>query len=306
MSSIRRDLEKRAQQAILKNIVKNYKQQRSDWFKEPGLRKTLLFASFFKTGNAVLIAAIIVITGFLSLILLPFMFTPLAGVIAAIGGGLLLLLVEAIFLYRSVNDESAHAEAVAGMFEDKVNFEPASITDKLLNDKVSKALEYWSLIDDTLSKVPKGVLRDRLSKTAGEATHWLQAVYNLAERVDKFQQNSVIGRDLKSVPELIRDYERKLAKESSSQVREQLERTIADQKRQLKTLENLEDNMEKAAYQLDSTISSLGTIYSQLLLVGNKDEEGSRVSRLQAEISEQVQQLEDLTEAMDEVYERSI
>src|SRR5690606_20575005 len=108
--------------------------------------------------------------------------------------------------------------------------------DKVLNDKLNKALEYWSLIDETIAKVPQGVLRDRLTKTVSEATHWLQAVYNLAERVDKFQQNSVIDRDLKSVPESIQDYERKLAKERSSQVRDQLERTIADKKRQLQTL----------------------------------------------------------------------
>jgi hypothetical protein len=63
--------------------------------------------------------------------------------------------------------------------------------------------------------------------------------------------------------------------------------------------------MENADLQLDSTISSLGTIYSQLLLVDSKDEEGSRISRLQEEISEQVYQLEDLTEAMDDVYRRS-
>ena len=84
-----------------------------------------------------------------------------------------------------------------------------------------------------------------------------------------------------------------------------LERTIADKERQLRTLENLQNSMEKADYQLDSTISSLGTIYSQLLLVGNKDEEGGRISRLQEEISEQVYRLEDLTEAMDEVYQDS-
>ena len=63
--------------------------------------------------------------------------------------------------------------------------------------------------------------------------------------------------------------------------------------------------MEKADYQLDSTISALGTIYSQLLLVGNKDEEGSRINRLQEEISEQVYRLEDLAAAMDEVYQDS-
>jgi hypothetical protein len=63
--------------------------------------------------------------------------------------------------------------------------------------------------------------------------------------------------------------------------------------------------MDRASYQLDSTISALGTIYSQLLLVGSKDEAGNRVNRLQDEISEQVQRLEDLSEVMDEVYQGS-
>jgi len=63
--------------------------------------------------------------------------------------------------------------------------------------------------------------------------------------------------------------------------------------------------MDKAAYQLDSTISALGTIYSQLLLVDTKEEQGNRINRLQEEISDQVYQLEDLAEAMDEVYQTS-
>ena len=38
-------------------------------------------------------------------------------------------------------------------------------------------------------------------------------------------------------------------------------------------------------------------------LLVSKDEEGNRINRLQEEVTEQVHQLEDLTEAMDEVYQ---
>jgi hypothetical protein len=146
-------------------------------------------------------------------------------------------------------------------------------------------------------------MRDRFERTIREVTHWLQAVYDLAARVDKFQINQVIKQDLQRVPTDIRNLEKRLSQENSPEVRRQLERTIADKQRQLQTLQNLEDNMQKAGYQLDSTISALGTIYSQMLLVGSKDEEGNRVNRLQDEISEQVQRLEDLSEVMDEVYQ---
>ena len=305
--SIRRDLEKRAQKAILKSIVENYKKQRDDWLQEPPIRKAIFVFSLFRTANALLIAAIILITGFITLLLFPLLGLTGLGwlLVGGLGGLFSLIFAEVIFFYLSFRNEEAHAAAVAELLKPQINFNPNDIEDETLNIKLEKALEYWSLIDDTISKVPKGVLRDRFTRTAQEVTHWLQAVYNLADRVDKFRQNKVIERDLKSVPATIHDYEKKLKREDNPEVRRQLERTIADKKRQLQTLENLQGNMEKASYQLDSTISSLGTIYSQILLVGSKDEESGQMRRFQEEISEQVHQLEDLTEAMDEVYQTS-
>jgi len=305
MPSIRRELEQRAQQAVLKAIIENYKKERDNWLREPPIRRAILTYSLFRTQNALIIAAIILLTGCISLALLSPLGVLAGLVVGSLTGLAMLVLAEILFLYLSFKDEKLHAQAVAELLEAEVDFEPAKIRDKELAVKVDKALEYWALIDDTVEKAPEGVLRDRLEETTKEATHWLQAVYNLAERVDKFRKNEVIERDLKSVPRAIDDYQAKLALEDNPEVRQQLERTIADKERQLRTLENLQNSMEKADYQLDSTISSLGTIYSQLLLVGNKDEEGGRISRLQEEISEQVYRLEDLTEAMDEVYQDS-
>ncbi len=305
--SIRRDLEKRAQAAILKSIIANYKKQRDDWLKEPPIRKAVLLYSFFRPLNATLIAGIILLSGCLSFLVLPFLGLAGLGALAAagVGGVFVLALTEVLFLYLNLKNEKLHAAAVADLFKPKVEFNPATITDKTLNDKVDKALEYWSLIDDAVEKVPAGVLRDRLLSATEEVTHWLQAVYNLAERVDQFHLNKVIKRDLDNVPTAIKKFKKKLAEEDDPGVRNQLEKTIADKERQLQTLQNLENSIYKATYQLDSTITSLGTIYSQLLLVGSKDESGGKLNRLQEEISEQVHQLEDLTEAMDDVYQSS-
>ncbi len=306
--SIRRELEKRAQEAILKSIITNYKEQRGDWLKEPPIRKAILLYSFFKPSNAILISSIIVFSGCLAFLVLPFLGVFGLGALAAAGflGVATLVLAELAFLYFNLKDEKLHAKAVADMFKLQVHFEPKKIKNRELNDKVDKALEYWSLIDDAVDEVPDGVLHDRLENTNNEVTHWLQAVYNLAERVDKFQQNKIVKRDLESVPTAIDNYKRKLVEEDNPEVSRQLEKTIADKERQLQTLHNLENNMDKANYQLDSTISSLGTIYSQLLLVGSKDESGSKLNRLQEEISEEVYRLEDLTHAMDEVYQDSL
>ncbi|MFC1975437.1 hypothetical protein ACFLXQ_03445 [Chloroflexota bacterium] len=299
-----RNLEQQAQEAILRYTIENYKQQRENWLDEPAIKKAVLVHSFFRLENAVLIAAAILATGCLPLFLFPLLgFSSLVW-LGAIIPLFLGIMAEIFYLFFTFRNEKLQAKAVAGLFEPE--FQPARIIDRDLKAKTNKALEYWSLIDESVGKVPKGVLRDRLLKTTREVAHWLQAVYNLAERVDKFRLNRVIAQDLKNVPQAIETYERRLAREDNPDVRQQLQKTIADRKRQLKTLENLQTHIEKAAYQLDSTISSLGTIYSQLLLVDTKDEQGGRINRLQKEISEQVYQLEDLAEAMDEVYQSSV
>jgi hypothetical protein len=60
--------------------------------------------------------------------------------------------------------------------------------------------------------------------------------------------------------------------------------------------------MERAQLQLETTLSSLGTIYSQTMLVGAKDIDSGRAKRLRQEISEEVQELDHILVAMDEVY----
>jgi hypothetical protein len=293
-SNIRRDLEQRAQEAILKNIVESYKQQRADWNKDPNIIKQLRERYTFHPITATLIGGTLVTSTALGVILGP---------LAAIPAALLGLILTPLFIYRGITNEANHAKAVEEMLRPRIQFNPDSIQDSGLRAKVNEALKYWELIENTVAKSSQVSMRDRFERTIREVTHWLQAVYDLAARVDKFQLNQVIKQDMQRVPVDIRNLEQKLARERSPEVKQQLERTIADKQRQLQTLQSLEDSMEKAGYQLDSTISALGTIYSQLLLVGSKDEEGSRVNRLQDEISEQVQRLEDLSEAMDEVYQ---
>jgi len=307
--SLRRDLERRAQEAILRSIIENYKQKHADWLKDPKIRKTLFNYAFYKPANAILIATTILSAGCLPLLIFPLLglIAPVWLALGAVGPLLLGLIAELVFLALSFRDKEAHAKAVAELLQPEVKFTPATIRNEDLRAKVDKALEYWALINDEIEKAPKGILRDNSphAVTRLEATNWLQAVHNLAEHVDKLRLNKVIQQDLEKIPAALKRYRAELERARDPEVKRQLERTIADQERQLQTLQTLANNVEKATYQLDSTISSLGTIYSQLLLVGTKDESGPRVARLQTEISEQVQQLEDITEAMDEVYQQS-
>jgi hypothetical protein len=60
--------------------------------------------------------------------------------------------------------------------------------------------------------------------------------------------------------------------------------------------------MQRAELQLEHTLTAMGTIYSQLLLVGAKDVDSGRVKRLREELSSEVQELQDVLDSMDEVY----
>jgi CII-binding regulator of phage lambda lysogenization HflD len=85
-------------------------------------------------------------------------------------------------------------------------------------------------------------------------------------------------------------------------IENEIETTTSNLQRQYNTILQLENTMERAELQLETTLSSLGTIYSQTMLVGAKDIDSGRAKRLRQEISEEVQELDSILIAMDEVY----
>jgi hypothetical protein len=57
-----------------------------------------------------------------------------------------------------------------------------------------------------------------------------------------------------------------------------------------------------AEFQLENTLAALGTLYTQLQLIGAKDVNSGRTQRLQEDVAEQIASLQGIAEAMDEVY----
>jgi hypothetical protein len=88
-------------------------------------------------------------------------------------------------------------------------------------------------------------------------------------------------------------------------VRATLNNTIADKQRQWEQLSHLQNTMEKAQYQLESTLASLGTVYAQLQTIDLQGSDKGHAERLREDIGEQVSQLQDLSQAMDEVYQQA-
>jgi chromosome segregation ATPase len=185
----------------------------------------------------------------------------------------------------------------------KDEFHPERLADKRLREQVQEALDYRSRITTAIRERRESVLKDNLSATAGQIDEWLESIYNLAQRLDRFQQEkNILERDKKRATARIRELTQKLQREEDEAVRSQIQTTTENLQRQYSTILQLENTMERAQLQLETTLSSLGTIYSQTMLVGAKDIDSGRAKRLRQEISEEVQELDNILVAMDEVY----
>ena len=67
--------------------------------------------------------------------------------------------------------------------------------------------------------------------------------------------------------------------------------------------EAINTRFEQAALQLEQSLTALATIYSQIQLIDAQDVSSGRAERLQADISDQVAQLNDLVSSINEVYD---
>jgi hypothetical protein len=173
-------------------------------------------------------------------------------------------------------------------------------TNPSIQGHLDKALAYQAQIESLIKATPDVNARTRLQDLAGEVGEWVEAIEDLTRRINDFQGNSLIRQDLESVPQAITSLEAQIANETDSGIRTQLERTLANRRNQLASLERLQTTMKRAEIQIESTLSALGTIYSQLL-TGESTDHVADYSRLSAEVDEEVQLLQDRLEALEEV-----
>ncbi len=261
-------------------------------------RRAIAWHALLRWESAVIIALTLVISAFLALLsLVPGSGFPFLWTLVALGIG---LLTEAIVFYSSITDEEENAQVVANLLRDQ--YKSRHLRSRKRKAQLNKALEYQALIISTVRRTREGVLRDRLGRATEPVDDWIEAIYRLAARLDVYDQNQVIKRDLRSVPLSIENFKKRLDEEDDPAVQKTLRNTISDKERQWEHLSHLQNTMERAEYQLESTLASLGTVYAQLQAVDVRGAEKGRAERLRQDIDEQVAQLQDLGEAMDEVY----
>ncbi|MCX7839088.1 MAG: hypothetical protein N2559_06485 [Anaerolineae bacterium] len=147
------------------------------------------------------------------------------------------------------------------------------------------------------------MLRDHLQESTAGITDWIAQIFRLAQRLDAFERDEMIKQDAEAVPRALRELQARIEHEDDDAVRAQARRALESKRAQAQNLTKLINTMENAELQLDATLTALGTVYSQLMLIRSKDDiEDSRAQRLRGDIAEQIARLNELQSAMDEVY----
>jgi hypothetical protein len=257
------------------------------------IRRQLLGYSIFRPESAIVIAMTIVLMA-LSLIGLPWF----PGVwwmwllFGLIGEGLLVL--------STLRDQRFYQQVLDSIFHER--FDVTKLQSSELRLKIAKALEYRELISKEIDRKHDPVLDEFLRDTAHSLEDWIAQVYRLALGLDAYQRDPIIARDMSTVPQELANFKAQLVREKGSAVQADVEKTISLKQSQWDALRNLRDTMAKAQYQLEDTLTAIGTVYMQIVLVGSKDVNSSRAQRLQQDMLEQVRALQDTSAAMDEVY----
>jgi hypothetical protein len=257
---------------------------------EKRAQKAILQESFFRWESAVVIS--------LSLIL-----SAVAGTTGSLGPFWIWLLggalAESALVYSSLSDPEFARKIVAKMLNNE--FKPAAMKDEALRQQINTALDYRARIDQAIRQNNNPVFKAELSRTAEQIDEWLEYIYTLAQRIDRYRNNTdILSRDKHNAEKRILELKRDLAKADDPPTQKQIESTLESLVRQIETVTNLEKTIQRAELQLENTLTHLATIYSQTMLVDAKDDD-TRAKRLRHEIAEEVVELQDMLSAMDEV-----
>ncbi len=188
-------------------------------------------------------------------------------------------------------------------FADAVESSPGEeevTTSATIQAHLERARGYKAQIEALVRATSNQNTHLRLQALADQVDEWIEAIERLARRVDSFQKNTLIQQDLAAVPHSIQKLEAQLAGETEEATRTELERTLTARRNQLAALQQLRNTMKRAEIRIESTLSSLGTIYSHMLTSQSTDHVAD-YSRLSAEVDEEVRTLQDHLEALEEV-----
>lgn len=219
------------------------------------------------------------------------------------GWPLLGLLGLGLLIYSSLTDAETNARVLLDLFQEQFN--PSQLRDKELRKDMEQALEYQRRIETEIQRQRPGMIRERLEGTANQITAWLSNIYELALRVDTYRADDLLAREREALPKELEKLTAQRRTESNTTVQQQLDEVIAGKSKHWQTLRELEARMKQAALQLEQSLTALATVYSQVQLIDAQSVGSGQAERLQSDIREQVERLNDLVSGINEVYDYS-
>ncbi len=208
------------------------------------------------------------------------------------------VIAEAALLVSALTDPNASAEAIAHEFEAKYDLH--QIKNAVSRKRLEDALEYRRNMLKLIQQ-HSGAMRTQMQQTIADVNDWIGQMYDLALHIDSFEGNELVERDRHMVPQQLDKVQIRLKQESDPDVQRDLKEQGDRLQLQLDNLNATANSVKRAEIQLDSTLSSLGTIYAQMSLLGAKDVDSSRAQRLRQDIHDEVTNLQDTIDAMEEV-----
>lgn len=206
---------------------------------------------------------------------------------------------EAAIVWTTLQDEHLRHRILDEMFRQQFDLKSISLPE--LRQKLVKALEYRDLLVREIGRKDNGALDTQLLDVTRSMEDWIGQIYRLAQATDVYARDPIIARDFVSVPQELERFKMQRSQAASRLVAEELDKTIAIKRQQWEALQRLRDTMAQAQIQLDHTLAAMGTVYMQAKLIGTTEANSGRAQRLQADMLEQVQQLEDTRTAMEEM-----
>jgi len=210
---------------------------------------------------------------------------------------------EGALVWSTLTDPEEAQQAMARDFESK--YDLGDIRNGVSRERLKTALEYRRNMLQLLKR-HTGALRTDLLETVEAVNNWIAQMYELALHIDSFENNELVERDIRMVPQQIEKVKIRIDRESDPRVRDDLERQLKQLERQKMNLEQTKNSTKRAEIQLESTLSSLGTVYAQMSLMGTKEVDSSRHRRTRLEIQDEIERLQDTIYAMDEVQSQNL
>ena len=180
-------------------------------------------------------------------------------------------------------------------------FDPRKVNDESLRREVETALEYQRRIEAQARSQRPGALRDRLEHTAGQLSDWIGNIYRLALKLDGYRRDELLARERETVPQEIEELAARRRLESDPAVQRELNAVLESKGEQWQALRALDARMKQAELQLEQSTAALATVHSQVQLIDARDVASGRSDRLEADIREQIERLNDLIASIDEI-----